>query len=45
MLELFSVSQVDAVSVLGTVNKDKPAVGDDRRAAVWDRRTGTGAIS
>lgn len=45
MLELFSVSQVDAVSVLGTVNKDKAAVADDWRAAVWDCRTGTGAIS
>lgn len=45
MLELFSVSQVDAVSVLGTVNKDKAAVADDWRAAAWDCRTGTGAIS
>lgn len=45
MLELFSVSQVDAVSVLGTVNKDKAAAADDWRAAAWDWRTGTGAIS
>lgn len=34
MLRLFSVSQVDAVSVLGTINKDKVAVPDDWTAAV-----------
>lgn len=31
-LGLFGISQVDAVSVLGTLNKDKPAVPDDWRA-------------
>lgn len=45
MLGLFSVSQVDAVSVLGTINKDKAVVPDDWRAAVEDCRTGRGAIS
>ena len=33
MLRLFGISQVDAVSVLGTLNKDKAAVPDSWRAA------------
>lgn len=45
MLGLFGVSQVDAVSVLGTINKDKAPVPDDWRAAALDGRTGRGAIS
>lgn len=41
MLRLFSVSQVDAVSVLGTLNKDKAAVPDDCRAAEALKRAET----
>lgn len=44
MLGLFSVSQVDAVSVLGTINKDKAVVPDDWRAAGEDCRTGRGTV-
>lgn len=42
MLGLFGISQVDAVSVLGTLNKDKAAVPDDWRAAVALESVGTG---
>ncbi len=42
MLSLFGISQVDAVSVLGTLHKDKAAVPDDCRAAVALESTGTG---
>lgn len=42
MLRLLSVSQVDAVSVLGTLNKDKAAVPGDWKAAVALKSAGTG---
>lgn len=47
MLRLFGISQVDAVSVLGTLNKDKAAAHDDWRVAVAleSAGTGKGAIS
>lgn len=35
MLRLFSVSRVDAVSVLGTLSRDKAAVPHDWRARDW----------
>lgn len=40
------ISQVDAVLVLGTLNKDKAAVPDDWRAAVAleSARTGSGDL-
>lgn len=41
MLGLFSVSQVDAVSVLGTINKDKAVVPDDWGGPPW-RTAGQG---
>lgn len=42
MLSLFGISQVDAVSVLGTLNKDKAAVPDDWKAAAAQESPGTG---
>ncbi len=42
MLRLSGISQVDAVSVLGTLNKDKAAVPDDWRAAVALESAGRG---
>lgn len=42
MLRLFGISQVDAVSVLGTLNKDKAAAHDDWRVAVALESAGTG---
>lgn len=46
-LGLFGISRVDAVSAVGTLNKDKAAVPDDWRAAVapWSAgRGGEGAF-
>lgn len=42
MLSLFAISQVDAVSVLGTLNRDNGAVPDNQSAAVAAGSTGSG---
>lgn len=42
MLGLFGISQVDAVSVLGTLSRDNGAVPDDQSAAVAVGSTGSG---
>lgn len=41
-LSLFDISQVDAVSVLGSLNRDNGAVPDDQSAAVAAGNTGSG---